>query len=91
MSTPWHTDQWFTSPWNFAPEVRAGFSFAEDIQFHDITLRDGEQQAGLVYTVDEKLRIAEKLAEAGVQRIEAGMVAVSPQDKEAVERIVMMG
>jgi isopropylmalate/homocitrate/citramalate synthase len=91
MPTPWHTNQWFTSPWNFVPEVREGFQFAEKIEFHDITLRDGEQQAGLVYTVDEKLRIAEKLAEAGVQRIEAGMVAVSPQDKEAVERIVKMG
>lgn len=91
MSTPWKTDQWFTSPWNFAPEVRQDFQFADKIEFHDITLRDGEQQAGLVYTVDEKLKIAEALAEAGVHRIEAGMVAVSPQDKEAVERIVKMG
>ena len=90
MSTPWKTDQWFTSPWNFAPEVRQDFQFADKIELHDITLRDGEQQAGLVYTVDEKLRIAEALAEAGVHRIEAGMVAVSPQDKEAVERIVKM-
>jgi len=91
MSTPWHTDKWFTSPWNFLPEVREGFQFAEKIQLHDITLRDGEQQAGLVFTVDEKLKIAEMLAEAGVHRIEAGMVAVSPQDREAIQKIAAMG
>ena len=90
MSQPWHTDQWFTSPWNFADDARAGLQFPETIELHDITLRDGEQQAGLIFQVDEKLRIAEKLAEAGVQRIEAGMPGVSPQDAEAITRIVQM-
>lgn len=37
-----------------------------------MTLRDGEQQAGLVLK-HEKIRIAEKLAETGIDRIEAGM------------------
>jgi len=90
MSQPWHTDQWFTSPWNFSPDVRAGLEFAPKIEFHDITLRDGEQQAGIIFQVDEKLRIAEKLAEAGVQRIEAGMPGVSRQDAEAIKRIVAL-
>ena len=60
--TPWHTDKWYTSPWNFAPEATKGFNFAKKIKFHDVTLRDGEQQAGLVFTRDQKIALADKMA-----------------------------
>lgn len=88
---PWHTDRWFTSPWNFLPEIREGLSLPGEVQVHDVTLRDGEQQAGVVFTKDDKLRIAEALAEAGVHRIEAGLPAVSPADDAAVREMVKMG
>ncbi len=84
----WKTDKWFSSPWNYLPEVTEGFQIPDNVQVHDVTLRDGEQQAGVEFTADDKLRIAEALAESGVHRIEAGLPAVSPADKEAVERIV---
>jgi isopropylmalate/homocitrate/citramalate synthase len=58
------------------------------VKIHDITLRDGEQQAGIIFTKDEKIRIAEKLAEIGVHRIETGMTAVSPNDEAAIKEIV---
>ena len=77
---PWKTDNWFVSPWNFAPEVRANLNFPEQIKIHDITLRDGEQQTGIAFNKNDKIRIAEGLAEAGVHRIEAGMPVVSPDD-----------
>lgn len=86
-TSPWHTEHWFTSPWNFAPEVREGIRFPPRIWIHDITLRDGEQQAGIVLTKQDKIRIAEKLAEVGVHRIEAGTPAVSREDEEAVREI----
>ncbi len=85
---PWQTDQWFVSPWNFADEVRAELHFAPHIQVHDVTLRDGEQQTGITFTQDEKIRIAEALAEAGVHRIEAGLPVVSPNDTAAIKAIV---
>ncbi len=85
---PWKSDNWFVSPWNFADEVRAPFRFADQIQIHDITLRDGEQQTGVVFTKDDKVRIAEALAEAGIHRIEAGMPAVSSADEAAIREIV---
>ncbi len=88
---PWKTDQYFVSPWNYQPEVTAEFSPPAKLEIHDVTLRDGEQQAGVEFTPDEKVRIAEKLAEAGVQRIEAGLPAVSPADAEAVKRIAAAG
>lgn len=85
---PWKTDMWFSSPWNYLPEVTDGFEIPESIQVHDVTLRDGEQQAGVEFTADDKVRIATALAEAGIHRIEAGLPAVSPADTEAVKRIV---
>ena len=85
---PWKTDKWFVSPWNFADPVREQLHFPKQIKFHDITLRDGEQQTGVIFTKDDKVRIAEGLAEAGVHRIEAGMPVVSPSDAAAIKEIV---
>jgi isopropylmalate/homocitrate/citramalate synthase len=85
---PWKQEKWFVSPWNFAEEVVKDFNFAKNIKIHDVTLRDGEQQTGIILSKDDKIRIAEGLAEAGVHRIEAGMPIVSPSDAEAIKAIV---
>ena len=89
--TPWHTDRWFTSPWNHDEDVVRGLHLPSRIEIHDVTLRDGEQQAGVEFTADDKIRIAEALAEAGVHRIEAGLPAVSPEDERAVRAIAGRG
>ena len=86
--TPWKSDLWFTSPWNFAEDVRAGMNFSNDIKIHDITLRDGEQQTGITFTRKEKVDIAKRLSRIGVHRIEAGMPAVSTEDEAAIKEIV---
>ena len=57
--TPWKTNDWFVSEWNYAPEVTKDFKFAKNIKIHDVTLRDGEQQTGVILSKDEKIRIAE--------------------------------
>jgi isopropylmalate/homocitrate/citramalate synthase len=91
VTEQWHTDRWFTSPWNLDEQVAGGYRFDEHLAIHDVTLRDGEQQAGVVFTADEKVRIAEALAGAGVHRIEAGLPAVSEDDFQAVKRIASLG
>ena len=91
MSCSWKTDRWFTSPWNHFEDVKAGWQFPEQIRIHDVTLRDGEQQTGIVFRRQEKVAIAKKLAEAGVHRIEAGMPAVSGEDEAAIKDIVALG
>jgi isopropylmalate/homocitrate/citramalate synthase len=89
--TPWHTERWFTSPWNHEGSLTGELRLPERIEIHDVTLRDGEQQAGVELSADDKVRIAEALAEAGVHRIEAGLPAVSKEDEEAVRRIASLG
>lgn len=88
MQLSWKNDKWYTSPWNFAPDVLAQQNFAAKIKIHDISLRDGEQQAGIVFNKEQKVRIAEKLAEIGIHRIEAGMASVSKEDEAAIREIV---
>lgn len=85
---PWKTKDWFVSPWNFADEVTKDFKFPKNIQIHDITLRDGEQQTGVAFDYNDKMRIAEGLAEAGVHRIEAGMPVVSSEDARLIKDLV---
>jgi len=53
----------------------------------DTTLRDGEQAAGGMLNVQEKLEIARQLDRLGVDVIEAGFPASSPGDFEAVKLI----
>ena len=86
--TPWRVpDKWDTSRHNWAEEVRKDWTLPSHVTIHDVTLRDGEQTAGVVFGVKEKLEIAHALADMGVERIEGGMAAVSPDDAEAITRM----
>jgi isopropylmalate/homocitrate/citramalate synthase len=84
-------DQYWVSPYNFHPQVTGELNLPEKVEIHDATLRDGEQTPGLVFSVEEKVAIAKKLDEVGIDRIEAGMPAVSPQDFEAIKQISALG
>jgi len=53
----------------------------------DTTLRDGEQSPGFSMNLTEKLRMAEALADLGVDVIEAGFPIASPGDFESVQEI----
>lgn len=59
------------------------------VRIFDTTLRDGEQSPGATMTSAEKLEVARGLARLGVDVIEAGFPAASPDDLEAVRRIAI--
>ena len=59
------------------------------VRIFDTTLRDGEQSPGATMTSAEKLEVAHNLARLGVDIIEAGFPAASPDDLEAVRRIAV--
>ncbi|MFP4179076.1 MAG: hypothetical protein ACLFSA_03395 [Spirochaetaceae bacterium] len=79
--------KWWVSPSNYAEEVTSKFGFPKKVEILDTTLRDGEQQPGIIFTRQDKVRIAKKLAEVGVHRIEAGTPAVSQEDTDAIKEI----
>ena len=84
-------EMWWVSPYNFVDEVRAGLDLPKKVEIHDATLRDGEQTPGVVFRKDDKVRIAQKLDEVGIERIEAGMPAVSEEDFAAIKEITRLG
>ncbi len=60
---------------------------ADRVYIFDTTLRDGEQSPGCSMTVAEKLRMAAKLVELGVDVLEAGFPIASQGDSEAVDAV----
>ena len=60
---------------------------ANRVYIFDTTLRDGEQSPGCSMTVPEKLRMARKLVELGVDILEAGFPIASDGDFEAVDAV----
>ena len=61
------------------------------IRVLDTTLRDGEQTPGISLTASEKLRIATKLDDIGVNIIEAGSAITSSGEREAIKKITSEG
>ncbi len=57
------------------------------IRIFDTTLRDGEQAPGFSMNIEEKVRLAVQLEKLGVDVIEAGFPAASPDDFTAVQTI----
>jgi 2-isopropylmalate synthase len=60
---------------------------ANRVYIFDTTLRDGEQSPGCSMTVPEKLRLARKLVDLGVDILEAGFPIASEGDYEAVDAV----
>lgn len=56
------------------------------IQLFDTTLRDGTQGEGVSFSADDKLRIAARLDDFGVDYIEGGWPGSNPKDMEFFER-----
>ncbi len=57
------------------------------IQIYDTTLRDGSQSEDVSFTVEDKIRIAQKLDELGIHYIEGGWPGSNPRDIEFFEKV----
>jgi 2-isopropylmalate synthase len=60
---------------------------ARPLVLYDTTLRDGMQREGLSVSVDEKVRIAARVADLGLQVIEGGFPGSNPKDEEFFRKL----
>jgi len=94
MSVPWKKDFWEVSLYNFVPEVTCP---RHHVDIHDVTLREGEETAGVVIGTEEKVKIAQALDDLGIPRFEmwAGWPDpqfpwIPPEDLEALKAVVAL-
>jgi 2-isopropylmalate synthase len=64
---------------------------SEKVRIFDTTLRDGEQTPGVTVTPEQKVQVAIRLDELGVDAIEAGFPIVSQGEMRAIKTISKQG
>lgn len=91
MNRKWVTENWHVSEFNFTEDVAVEMKIPHRVLISDCTLREGEQQAGVVFSKEDKLILARKLDEIGLHEIDVGMPVISKEDEEAIKAIASEG
>ena len=83
----WESEQWSVS--HFNGQVQN--SISKEVFIVDCTLREGEQQAGVVLSRKQKIQLAHILDEIGIPQLEVGMPAVSAEEEGNIRAIAQEG
>jgi 2-isopropylmalate synthase len=80
-------DKWCLDRYMYTEEVRSALDLPAKFYVRDTTIREGEETPGLSMTPRDKVRIAEKLYEAGVQQVDIGYVGAEQDHYETAKLI----
>ena len=73
------------------PSTIMNDKIASSVVINDTTLRDGEQSAGVAFSLDEKADIARHLDLAGVPELEIGIPAMGEGEREGIRAVASLG
>jgi len=72
--TKWFNEKWWVSRLNYDPKVTESLNVLEKVYVRDSTIREGEETPSVYYTLDQKIKIVEKLENIGVEHIDCGYI-----------------
>ncbi|MHA2034970.1 MAG: LeuA family protein [Promethearchaeota archaeon] len=72
--TKWFNKKWWVSPLNYEEKVLESYNIPENVQIRDSTIREGEETPGVYYSLDDKIKIVEKLEDIGIKHIDCGYI-----------------
>jgi len=84
-------EKWWLSPINFSEELTKGFNLPERVYVRDSTIREGEETPGVYYTLDQKIKIVEKLEDIGVEHIDVGYIGAVQDQWDLANQIKELG
>lgn len=76
---------------NYSAPVRSGFQLPSHATILDLTLTVADEIPGVDLTLSQRLRIAEKLEDAGVQELSVGFLNLTPQHMEQAKELKRLG
>jgi isopropylmalate/homocitrate/citramalate synthase len=87
----WATDNWRFSPVFWEDEVQGEMSLPERVGIRSVDIRHPPDQAGIVFTLDDRMRIAEVIADLGVPELECGWPGEHQADYDIAKAIGAAG
>ena len=89
--TKWFNNKFWVSPFNYEDAVRESFNLPERVYVRDSTIREGEETPGVYYTLDQKVKIVEKLEDIGVEHIDCGYIGQVQDQWDLANQIKELG
>ncbi len=84
-------DKWWISPFNYEDKLLETFELPKRVYVRDSTIREGEETPGVLYTLDEKVKIVEMLEDIGVQHIDCGYIGKVQDQWDLANKMKEMG
>jgi len=87
----WFNNKFWVSPFNYEEDVRNSFNLPDRVYVRDSTIREGEETPCVYYTLDEKIKIAEKLEDLGVEHVDCGYIGHVQDQWDLANKIKELG
>ncbi|TFG24088.1 MAG: hypothetical protein EU532_12870 [Promethearchaeota archaeon] len=84
-------EKWWVSPLNYEEQLIKNLNLPKRVYVRDSTIREGEETPGVYYTLEEKIKIVEKLEEIGVEHIDVGYIGAVQDQWDLANQIKECG